>query len=131
MIHFFQAVTAVLLAVILVLVLKAGNPGIGGLLSVLTCAIVLIAALSNIRPIADFLGAVEAVAELDNSLVKTLFKIVGISVTAEIAELICTDAGNHAMGKALQFLATGVIICLAIPMMTAFLELIEGILRGL
>lgn len=131
MIHFFQAVAAVLLAVILVLVLKAGNPGIGGLLSVLTCAIVLIAALSNIRPIADFLGAVEAVAELDNSLVKTLFKIVGISVTAEIAELICTDAGNHAMGKALQFLATGVIICLAIPMMTAFLNLIEGILRGL
>lgn len=131
MIHFFQAVAAVLLAVILVLVLKAGNPGIGGLLSVLTCSIVLIAALSNIRPIADFLGAVEAVAELDNSLVKTLFKIVGISVTAEIAELICTDAGNHAMGKALQFLATGVIICLAIPMMTAFLNLIEGILRGL
>ena len=116
---------------ILVLVLKEGNPGIGGLLSVLTCSIVLIAALSNIRPIADFLGAVEAVAELDNSLVKTLFKIVGISVTAEIAELICTDAGNHAMGKALQFLATGVIICLAIPMMTAFLNLIEGILRGL
>lgn len=131
MIHFFQAVAAVLLAVILVLVLKEGNPGIGGLLSVLTCSIVLIAALSNIRPIADFLGAVEAVAELDNSLVKTLFKIVGISVTAEIAELICTDAGNHAMGKALQFLATGVIICLAIPMMTAFLNLIEGILRGL
>ena len=131
MIHFFQAVAAVLLAVTLVLVLKAGNPGIGGLLSVLTCGMVLIVALVNIQPIADFIYAVEAVAGLDNALVKTLFKIVSISITAEIAELICSDAGNHAMGKALQFLAPAVIICLSIPMITAFLELIEGILKGL
>lgn len=131
MMQFFQAVAGVLLAVILVLMLKAGNPGIGGLLSILTCSMLLIAAVSYIRPITDFVESVTALTGLNDALVKMLLKIVGISITAEVAELICTDAGNHAIGKALQFLATGVIVCLAIPMMTAFLELIEGIMKGL
>ena len=68
---------------------------------------------------------------MDNQLLKTVFKVVGICVIAEIVELICIDSGNSAMGKALQLLSSAVVVWLAIPLMTSFLELIEGVLKGI
>jgi stage III sporulation protein AD len=131
MIQFFQAIGAVLLTVVLVQVLKQGSPGIGGLLSLLTCVLVLLIALHYFRPLADFISTLERMTHLDSGLLKMLFKVVGIAIIAETAEMICADSGNQAMGKALQLLASTVILCLAVPMMTDFLELVEGILKGL
>ncbi len=128
---FFQVIGAVFLSLILTLMLKQGNPGVAGLLSLLTCVLILILAVGQLRPLADFFHVLEGIINLDSSLLKTLFKAVGISIIAQIAELICTDSGNSAMGKALQLMASAVIICLSIPMITAFLELIEEILKGL
>lgn len=128
---FFQVIGAVFLSLILTLMLKQGNPGVAGLLSFLTCVLILILAVGQLRPLADFFHVLERIINLDSSLLKTLFKAVGISIIAQIAELICTDSGNSAMGKALQLMASAVIICLSIPMITAFLELIEEILKGL
>ena len=51
-----------------------------------------------------------------------------ISVTAEIAQLLCDDVGSKAMGKSLQYLATAVSVCLMIPMIQALLSLIEEVL---
>ena len=128
---FFQVIGAVFLSLILTLMLKQGNPGVAGLLSLLTCVLILILAVGQLRPLADFFHVLERIINLDSSLLKTLFKAVGISIIAQIAELICADSGNSAMGKALQLMASAVIICLSIPMITAFLELIEEILKGL
>ena len=128
---FFQVIGAVFLSLILTLMLKQGNPGVAGMLSLLTCVLILILAVGQLRPLADFFHVLEGIINLDSSLLKTLFKAVGISIIAQIAELICTDSGNSAMGKALQLMASAVIICLSIPMITAFLELIEEILKGL
>ena len=128
---FFQVIGAVFLSLILTLMLKQGNPGVAGMLSLLTCVLILILAVGQLRPLADFFHVLEGIINLDSSLLKTLFKAVGISIIAQIAELICTDSGNSAMGKALQLMASAVIICLSIPMITAFLELIEEIRKGL
>lgn len=129
--QYFQAVAAVLLAVILVLVLRNGNRGIGELLSLLVCGMVITLAVGYIQPIVEFIQTVQNFAALDSGMLKILLKAVGISVTAEIAALLCDDSGSSAMGKTLQFLATAVIMCLSIPMLTELLELIEGILGGL
>ena len=129
--QFFQAVAAVLLAVILILVLRNSNRGIGELLSLLVCGMVIFTAIGYIRPILEFVDTVQDIGSLDTGMIKTVLKVVGISVIAEIAELICDDSGSKAMGKALQFLATAVIICLAVPMLTSLLELIGGVLGGL
>lgn len=129
--QYFQAVAAVLLAVILVLVLKNGNRGIGELLSLLVCGMVITIAVGYIQPVVEFIRTVQNLAGLDSGMLKLLLKAVGISVTAEIAALLCDDSGSSAMGKTLQFLATAVIMCLSIPMLTELLGLIEGILGGL
>jgi hypothetical protein len=52
-------------------------------------------------------------------------------MTAEIAELICADSGNQALGKSVQILASFVIIVIAIPLFTALLDLIEEVITRL
>lgn len=128
---FFRAVALVLLSVILVLVLKNGKSGIGVLLSIAVCCMVALSALSYIQQVQAFIQSIQNAVALDSSLLKTLLKVVGISVTAEIAGLICDDAGNAAMGKVLQLLASVVILWLSLPLLTALLELVEGILGNL
>lgn len=129
--QFFRAVALVLLSVILILILKGGSKGIGELLSLLVCCMVMGAAVSFILPVLDFIRSIRDVTGVNSSLVTILLKVVGISVTAEIASLICADAGNAALGKALQLMATAVTMCLSLPVFTSLLQLIEGILKGL
>ncbi len=126
--EYFKTVAAVMLAIILVIILRNGSRGIGELLSLLVCGMVITISVGYIRPVLDFIKSVQSLGVLDSALLKILFKVVGISVTTEIAELICEDAGSSAMGKALQFLSTALITCLSIPMLTELLQLIEGVL---
>ena len=125
---FFRSVALVLVSVILVLVLNSGKNGIGVLLSVAVCCMVAFSALRVLEQARAFAASLQNVIALDSDLLQTLFKVVGISITAEIAGLICADSGNAAMGKALGFLASAVILWLSLPLLTALLELIEGIL---
>lgn len=129
--HFYQAVAAVLLAVILMLCLKKSQTGIGELISIFVCSVLAILAISYLKPVNEFIQSIQRLNMMDNQLLKTVFKAVGICVIAEIVELICIDSGNSAMGKVLQLLSSAVVVWLAIPLMTSFLELIEGVLKGI
>lgn len=128
---FFRAVALVLLAVILALVLKDGKSGIGVLLSMAVCCMVAALGIGYMLRLRSFVQSLQSLVRLDDTLLGTLLKAVGISVTAEIAGLICEDTGNAAMGKALQLLASAVILWLSMPLLTALMELIEGILGNL
>lgn len=129
--QYFRAVALVLLAAIFVLVLRGSSKGIGELLSLLVCCMVAAAAIGYIEPVVSFVRSLQALIGLDDQYLIILLKVVGISATAEIAGMICEDSGNSAMGKALQFLSTAVVIFLSLPMLTALLQLIEGVLKGL
>ena len=93
--------------------------------------LILLLVIEYIRPVADFIRMLAQMTKLDTTLTKTMFKMVGIAIVAEIAELLCGDGGNQAIGKTIQLLASALILYLSLPMMTAFLELIEGILGEL
>ena len=122
-----QLIGAALLATIVILLLKQGNPAVAGLLSLVTCAMVLIFGIRKTREVIDFIRTLERMTSLDSGLMKTLLQITGIAVITEISETICADS----LGKALKAAAAILILCLSIPMMTEFLQLIEGILKML
>ncbi len=129
--QFFRTIALALLAVVLGLILKDNAKGIGGLLTLLVCAIVLSAAIGYLQPVIDFIRSVQQISGLDSQMLKILLKVVGISVTGEIVSLLCEDSGNSAMGKSIQFLTVAAIIWISLPMLTAFLQLIKGILDHL
>lgn len=129
--QFFQATAIVLMSMVLILTLKNQDRGIGQLLSILICAMVLMLAIRSFAPILEFVRSIQGMIDLNPSFIKRLVKCVGIAITAEIAELLCQDSGNGAMGKALQLFSTAMISYLCIPMLTQLLDLVQEVLSNL
>lgn len=127
--YFFQAAAAVMISVVLTLMLGNQGKHIALLLSISVCAMVLILGAAYLQPVMEFLEQLEALGNLSADMTRILFKAVGISLISEIAGMICADSGNGSLGKALQILASGVILWLSIPIFNALLELIRGILE--
>ena len=69
--------------------------------------------------------------QLESDTLTILLKAVGIGLVTEVTCLICTDAGNAALGKTLQFLSCAVILWLSIPLLNELLELIDNILGAI
>lgn len=126
---FFRAVALTLTALMLIVGIKSGAKGIAELLALALGVMVLSLAVRYLQPVAEFFGRIRSLGALSDEMLQIVIKCVGISLTAQIATLLCEDCGNAALGKSLQFLATAVILCLSVPMLTALLELVEQILE--
>ena len=128
MTSFFQAAAAVLLSVILILAIRGQGKDLGLLLSLFICCCVGCIAMAYLKPVIAFIQQLRSVGNLDSEMLAVLLKVVGTAMIGEIAALVCVDAGNAAMGKALQILTVAAILWLSLPMFTALLDLVETIL---
>lgn len=128
---FWKAAAAVLLAVVLVPAVAKTEKDISVLLTMAVCCLVAAAALSYLEPVLDLLWELKALGDLSGEMLGILMKAVGIGLVAEIAGMICADAGNGSLGKTLQILASAAILYLSIPLFQAFLSLVQEILGQL
>lgn len=128
---FCKAAAAVLLAVVLVPAVAKTEKDISVLLTMAVCCLVAAAALSYLEPVLDLLWELKALGDLSGEMLEILMKAVGIGLVAEIAGMICADAGNGSLGKTLQILASTAILYLSIPLFQAFLTLVQEILGQL
>ena len=128
---FIKANALVLIVSVLYQIISGRNKEIGTLLVVLGCAIVLFMAISYMEPVFTFIRKLQALGNLNTEMLGVLLKTVGIGLLAEISILVCNDMGNSSMGKALQILATAVILWLALPMLSSLLDLLGEILGEL
>lgn len=125
---FLQAIGLTLLGVVLVLVVGRQSRDMGLLLTLTVCIGVCTAAVGYLTPLMDFLGEIRVLGNLDREFLAILLKCAGIGFLAEIAGLVCADAGESAMGKALQILANATVIFLSLPLLRKMLELLEEVL---
>ena len=100
-------------------------------MSITACSIVAIAALGYLQPVLEFLKSIEKLTGLNNAMVETLLKVTGIGIITEVANLVCKDAGNESMGKAMQLLGTAVVLYLSLPMYNSLIELLQKFLGDL
>lgn len=126
--RFWQAAAAVMVAVMLWIVVSHQGKDFGLLLSIAVCSMVLAVMGRFLEPVVDLLRELEQMGNLQPQWLQIMLKSVGIGMIVEITSLICADAGNSALGKALQILGSGVILWLAIPLFQALLELLQQIL---
>ncbi len=124
---FLQSTGLVLIAVILAMVLRQSRE-VGTLLSLGVCTMVCIAAAGMLSPVLDFLKEIRRVGELDSGFLSILLKCAGIGFISELAALICTDAGESAMAKAVQLLANAAILLLSLPLLRQILTILEEVL---
>ena len=118
---YFKGAAGILLAAVLGLALQKQEKDLA---AVLTAAVIAMAAVRLLEPVLELLRQLEQVGNLRSNALELLLKAAGIGLTAEVAGLVCADAGNAALAKMLRLLGTAAILCLSVPMFTALLECI-------
>lgn len=125
---FIKASALALIVSVLYQIVSGRNKEIALLMVVLGCAMILLVAISYMEPVFAFILKLQSYGNLNSEMLEILLKSVGIGLLAEISVLVCNDMGNSSMGKALQLLATAVILWLALPMLNSLLDLIGKIM---
>lgn len=125
---FLQAVGLSLIGVILALVVGRQSQDMGLLLSMGVCAMVCTAGAGYLSALVDFLGEIRALGGLDREVLSVLLKCAGIGLLAQLAGLICADAGQSAMGRAVELLANAAVLFLSLPLLRQMIALLEEVL---
>lgn len=125
---FLKAAAGVLIAVVLCLTLSKQTKDVSLLLAMSVCCMVIAAAVTHLTPVIAFFEKLQSIGNLNSDMLRILFKAVGIGLLAEVASLICSDAGNAALGKALKLLASAVILWISLPLFDSLIGLVEDIL---
>ena len=98
------------------------------MLSVGVCCVVLLIMFRFLEPVLELLNQLQTMGNLQPEWLSIMLKAVGIGLVVEIGMLICTDAGNAALGKVLQILGSIAVLWLSIPLMNGLIKLLEQIL---
>ena len=125
---YLKTVAGAMIALVLCLILSKRDKDISLLLSVAACCMILGISAIYLKPVLDFLIKLQTVGKLDGEIIEILFRVVGIGLIAEISALICSDVGNSALGKALQIVASALVLYISMPLFSWFLDIVTGIL---
>ena len=128
MTEYLRWMAVTLIGLILALVLGKQSKELGLLLTLGVCTLVSIGALAFLEPVTELLRELRDLGELDGQALTILIKCAGIAVLSELACILCADAGEGAMGKALGLLSSGAMLGLSLPLLRGILTLIEGVL---
>jgi stage III sporulation protein AD len=126
--RFWQAAAGALVAIVLWLILSRQGRDYALLLSLLVCCMILTVMGRYLEPVLDLVKRLQMLGNLQPEWISVMLKAVGIGLVVELASLICSDAGNASVGKAIQFLGTSVILWLSIPLINGLLDLITQVL---
>lgn len=121
---YFKGAAGILLAAVLGLALQKQEKDLSAALTAAVIAMAAVLMLRLLEPVLELLRQLEQVGNLRSDALELLLKAAGIGLTAEVAGLVCADAGNAALAKMLRVLGTAAILCLSVPMFTALLECI-------
>lgn len=128
---FWKAAALALIAGVLSLTLKKQDKEYSLLVSIAACLMVTAITVTYLNPVFSFLKKLETLGDLRADMLSILIKALGVALASEIASMICTDAGNASLTKAIQLLGGAVILYLSVPMFSALLDLIQKIVGEL
>ena len=125
---FVKSAAGALVVAVLGLVLGKYNKESALIISLAACCMIVVSAMWYLEPTIAFVKKLQTLGSLDSNVLEILVKSTGIAILSEVVILICNDAGNTALGKTIQLLATAVILWLSLPLMNKLIDLIENIL---
>ena len=126
-----QAAAGIMAAVIMWIILSKQGKEYALLLSLGACCLVLLIMFRFLEPVLDLLKQLQVLGNLQPEWLSVMLKAVGIGLVVEMGALICSDAGNAALGKTLQILGAVAVLWLSIPLMKSLMELLQQILGGI
>ena len=126
----WQCLALGLTGAVLAVVLKGRSKEQAVLLGIGCCCLMGALAVEFLRPAAELADRLRQIGGLDEDLVTILWKVAGISLVTELAETVCTDAGESALGRMLRLCGAAAALYTALPLFSAVLELLEKLMGG-
>ena len=127
---FLKVIAGLMIAVILSLTVSK-QKDLSLLITLAACIMTAVAAITYLVPVVSFFKRLQSMTSLNSELLSVLLKATGIGVLSEITCLICEDAGQASLSKALKILSSGIMLFLCIPLFTELMDLINEILVGI
>ena len=126
--EYLRLAAAALVGLILVLVVGRQSKDLSLLLSLAVCVLLCLGAVEFLEPVLELLQELKRLGELDGGAVGILLRCAGISLVSEVAGLLCADAGEGALGKALQICSNAAILWLSLPLLRQILTMLGEVL---
>ena len=123
-----RCAAAALTAAVMGLLIKQKNPELAMLLSIVTVAMILLAAFSLFAGIWELRDTVNAIIGRHEELTAPLFKCFAVGLLTKISGELCTEASNRAAGTAVELAGTLCALSLMMPLLLGVLKMIGGML---
>ena len=125
---YWKACAIMILTVVLGAALGKTEKDLSVVLTLAACCIILMVALEYLSDILVFLWELGSGIGDRIPFTGILLKIAGVALVTEVSSLLSADAGKSSLGKAMQILGNSVILFLSLPILEAFLTVIQEIM---
>lgn len=109
-------------------VVKKQAPEIAMVLALAAGAMILVSCVQGLSRVVDFLDELAEFGGLSSAVVTPVVKVAGIAVVTRIAAEICKDAKENGLASFVETAGTVLALLTALPLMTAVLSTLEGLL---
>jgi len=110
------------------ILLKEYKPVYSVSIGIITAGTIFLLLLSEIRYIFDVIGAISLRLSINSDYLRIIIRIIGIAYLARFGTEICRDAGQNAIAQKIELAGKIMIVTASIPILTAVLNLLIGIL---
>jgi len=123
-----QIVGIGIIATILAVVLRQQKPEYALQVSIVTGLLIFLFVITKLNYVVQVLSSLAERVDIDFLYFSTILKVIGIAYISEFGAQISRDAGENAIASKIEFGGKILIMVLAIPILTALLDLIIKII---
>lgn len=113
---------------LLVVTLRKTRPEMALVVSLVAGVCLLLSLIDHLKGIVDMMSALAERANIANSMLPLLLRIVGIAVLCELGSQICRDAGEEGLASKIEMGGKLMVLAMAMPIAVSLVDLVLGIL---
>jgi stage III sporulation protein AD len=123
-----RIVTLGIVAAVIIAILKTWKPEIAIQVTIVTGVVIFFVLAGKLSAVVELLGQYAEKAGVGTIYFGTLIKIIGVAYIAEFGAEVCKDAGESAIASKIELAGKVTILVLAVPIVTALLDLVYNLM---
>lgn len=119
---------AAIAAAICAAVVRKQEPELGLVLAVCASALILLYCSGALRAVVELMDKLLETGGLSEQVVEPVMKTAGIAIVARLSADFCRDAKESGLASAVEIAGTALALAAVLPLMSAVVELLTGLL---
>jgi stage III sporulation protein AD len=124
----FKIIGIAILTTFAYLILKPSKPEIATFVSIAGGIAVFLLFAHSLQTVVQSFTTIARRSGIENDIMLSLLKIIGIGYITEFSSAICTEAGNQNMAQKILLGGKVVILVLALPIISGLVEIVVGLI---